>query len=192
MFTGIITHIGLIQSIDISGDWTLVIEAPGVIRGLKIGASVSCSGVCLTVIQKDKKTFTVQVSQETLSCTTISGWNEGTKINLERALKAGDELGGHLVSGHVEGVAMLEKIDQAQDSKVLWFSAPSSLSAYIIPKGSVTLDGVSLTVNQVEDNRFSVNLIPHTLKCTTFGDRKISDQLNIETDMAVKYLTRRL
>lgn len=190
MFTGIITRIGTITRIKKSGDWLFTIAAKNFTHDLKIGASVCCSGVCLTVISKTKNDFTVQVSKETLACSTLGGWKEKTKINLERALKAGDELGGHIVSGHVDGVAKLLEKKPVGESVRLTISLPKPLKPFIAEKGSVVLDGVSLTVNTVASNSFSVNIIPHTLVETTLGLRKPKDPLNLEIDTIARYLAR--
>ncbi len=190
MFTGIITHIGTIRTIEKSGDWRITIEIPDFTSNLEIGASVSCSGTCLTVITKDMDSFTVQVSGETLAKTSLGNWQSGTKINLERALKVGDELGGHFVSGHVDGLAKLIARESAGDSSKLAFETPDTLSRFIAQKGSVTLDGVSLTVNDVANNTFSVNIIPHTLSATTLGSCRTGDSLNLEIDIIARYLAR--
>ncbi len=190
MFTGIITHIGTIQSVRKTGDWIVTIAAPGFTRGVVVGASIACSGVCLTVIKKDAKSFTVQVSGETLKRTTLGEWKKGACINLERALKVGDELGGHFVSGHVDGLATLISRKPVGDSAKLTFKAPAALSPFIAAKGSVTLDGASLTVNEVRGDMFAVNIIPHTLKQTTLGVRKVGDSVNLEIDLIARYLAR--
>ncbi len=190
MFTGIITHIGTIEQIEKSGDWTFTVAAENFTRDMAIGASVACNGVCLTVIQKDQDGFSVQVSQETLSRTTFGRWQTGDRINLERALRAGDELGGHFVSGHVDGLATLKTKTPAGGSAKLDFSVPQPLSRFIAEKGSVALDGVSLTVNRVAENGFSVNIIPHTLSATTLGECKPGDVLNLEIDIIARYLAR--
>lgn len=210
MFTGIITHIGTVARIEKKGDWVIAITARGFTRDAAIGASISCSGTCLTVIKKTADSFTVQASSETLARTNLGGWKEGTQINLERALKVGDELGGHFVSGHVDGLARIEEMMSSKDSQVIRLSCHSresgrgkakkdprldgadhvSLLRFIAPKGSVTLDGVSLTVNEVKGDGFSVNVIPHTLKATTLGERKRGDLLNLEIDLVARYLAR--
>lgn len=192
MFTGIITHIGRIVAVFDSGDRVLAIHADHFTGNLAIGASVACSGVCLTVTEKEGDVFRVQVSQETLSRTTIGDWQENTQMNLERALKVGDELGGHFVSGHVDGLATLKSIEIAGESWKLLFTAPEPLQAFIAPKGSVTLDGVSLTVNEVNGGDFTVNIIPHTLHHTTLGRCKVNDRVNLEIDMIARYLARQL
>ena len=190
MFTGIISHIGSVESITQSGDWMFVVRVPDFTGSMLIGASVACSGACLTVTRKTAESFTVQVSAETLSKTTLGGWKKGTRLNLERALKVGDELGGHFVSGHVDGLATVESVKDAGESKEFWFAAPEPLSRFIAPKGSVTLDGVSLTVNQVVGDGFSVNIIPHTRAHTTLGERKVTDRVNLEIDLIARYLER--
>lgn len=190
MFTGIITHIGTVKHIEKSGDWIFTIAVPGFTQGLAIGASVAHNGACLTVLSKDAGSFTVQASQETLNRTTLGSWKVGTHINLERALKVGDELGGHFVSGHVDGIAELVERKPEGDSFRLTFAAPASLSSFIAEKGSVTLDGISLTVNSVAGNQFSVNIIPHTLSATTLGACQTGDRLNLEIDIIARYLAR--
>jgi len=210
MFTGIITHIGTIKHIEKSGDWQFTIAVPGFTRDLAIGASIACNGVCLTVISKDIGSFTVQVSHETLARTTLGSWQEDGSINLERALKVGDELGGHFVSGHVDGLARIENITRIGESKEITLSVipcestgsqagdPAvkqrddrrPLYLFIAEKGSVTLDGVSLTVNEVAEKYFSVNIISHTLQQTTLGERKKGDAVNLEIDIIARYLVR--
>ena len=190
MFTGIITHIGIVESIEKTGDWRFVVGAKDFNHHLALGASVAHSGVCLTVIEQAAESFTVQVSQETLSRTTLGEWKAGTRINLERALKVGDELGGHFVSGHVDGLAALEKVEPMGESWKMTFLAPRELAGFIAAKGSVTLDGVSLTVNEVSGDRFAVNIIPHTLTATTLGKRKPGDRVNLEIDLLARYLKR--
>jgi riboflavin synthase len=186
MFTGIIMHRGEIRHIQKSGDWQFVIAVESFTGDLAMGASVACSGTCLTVTEKTKDSFTVQVSAETLARTTLGHWSEGTNINLERALKVGDELGGHFVSGHVDGLAEIVNKTASGDSWRLTLRAPAVLSKFIAQKGSVTLDGVSLTVNEVQGNDFTVNIIPHTLTHTTLGQRKTGDTLNLEIDLIAR------
>jgi riboflavin synthase len=190
MFTGIITHIGSVAEIEKKGDWRIRIAVRGLTRGIALGASVACSGACLTVIDKDAGSFLVQASAETLSRTTLGNWKKGTRINLERALKVGDELGGHFVSGHVDGQAKADEVKRVGESRILVLSCQAALSRFIAPKGSVTLDGVSLTVNEVKGNRFTVNIIPHTLVHTTLGERRAGDILNLEIDLIARYLAR--
>lgn len=190
MFTGIIKDIGIVRSIQKNGDWRIEIETALDLTRTQIGASISCSGCCLTVVQKGPKTFTVDVSAESLSKTNLGAWSQGTKVNLEPALRMGDELGGHIVSGHVDAVACIKKLEKDGDSYRLKIETPRALAAFIAPKGSVTLDGISLTVNEVEGNIFGVNIIPHTWQRTTLGLKVAGDQLNIEIDMLARYVAR--
>jgi riboflavin synthase len=192
MFTGIITDIGELRTIRPGGDTTYIIGTKLDLRDLALGASVACSGVCLTAIERGDDWFAVQASAETLACSTLKDWRVGTRINLERALKAGDELGGHLVSGHVDAMAEIVERRTEGDSQRFSFRAPEALAAAIASKGSVALDGVSLTVNEVQGNRFGVNIIPHTLAQTTFGTAKIGDHVNCEIDMLARYVARLL
>ena len=203
MFTGIITDIGRIRAIEKKGDTRFTIETAYDPSTIDLGASIACAGCCLTVVEKgsDEKGnwFAVDVSQESLDCTILGSWAEGTKINLERALKAGDELGGHIVSGHVDGVGQIADIRPEGDSLRFTFEAPDELARFIAPKGSVTLNGTSLTVNEVEDpkpggnatrTRFGVNIIPHTQQVTTWGLAKAGDPVNLEIDMLARYVAR--
>ena len=191
MFTGIVTHIGTVVRIeDHRGDKRIFVRSKLPLSEKKDGASVSCSGTCLTIVEKMDDVFAADVSGETLSKTVLGSWQEGTRINLEGALKAGDELGGHLVSGHVDGVCTLEEIKIEGDSHRLTLKAPEDLARYIAPKGSVTLDGVSLTVNEVEGPYFGINIIPHTWIHTTLGDRQKGDVLNLEIDLLARYVAR--
>ena len=190
MFTGIISAIGRIDDIQKPGDWRLKITTPWDCAKIDLGASIACSGVCLTVVARDADWFAVEVSAESLSRTTIGTWQAGTHINLERALRLGDELGGHIVSGHVDGLAIIDKITPSGDSHQLEISVPETLSKFIAEKGSVSLDGISLTVNAVEGARFGVNIIDHTWAHTTLGHATISQQLNLEIDMLARYVSR--
>ncbi|MAF97430.1 MAG: riboflavin synthase [Micavibrio sp.] len=193
MFTGIIIDIGSVKEIDKQGDWRITIGVNDFdLSTTEIGASICCSGCCLTVIEKGADWFRVDVSAESLSKTIISSWGQGTLLNLEPALKMGDELGGHIVSGHVDGLAELTSIKVEQDSHRLSFKVPDDLALYIASKGSVTLDGVSLTVNEVQDNQFGVNIIPHTWENTTLGQLKEGSKVNIEIDMLARYVARML
>jgi len=193
MFTGIISHIGTITRIDEGrGDRRIFIDSELDLAGVEVGASVSCSGCCLTVVEKEGRAFAADVSAETLTKTTIGMWETGSRVNLERALRAGDELGGHLVSGNVDGLATIQDIKIEGDSHRLMVTVPGSYARYIAPKGSVSLDGVSLTVNEVEGPVFGVNIIPHTWIHTTLGDRKAGDHLNLEVDMLARYVERML
>ncbi|HCQ71332.1 MAG: riboflavin synthase [Alphaproteobacteria bacterium] len=190
MFTGIIQDIGTVQSIDKQGDWRFVIKTALPLADKPLGASIACAGCCLTVVEKGADWFAVDVSGESLSKTTLGTWEQGTRLNLEPALRAGDELGGHIVSGHVDGLATLQSIKPENDSHILRFSVPQEFAAYIAPKGSITLNGVSLTVNDVENNEFTVNIIPHTWEVTTLGHLKAGDALNFEVDMLARYILR--
>ena len=190
MFTGIITAIGQIEELKDTGDRWLKITTPWACDKIDLGASIACSGVCLTVVERADNWFAVEVSAESLSRTTIGGWQKGSQINLERALRLGDELGGHIVSGHVDGLASIEAITPIGDSHKLDIRVPEDLSKFIAEKGSVTLDGVSLTVNEVEGSCFAVNIIDHTWTHTTLGHATIGQQLNLEIDMLARYVSR--
>jgi riboflavin synthase len=191
MFTGIIAAMGTVAKVDRTrGDVRFVIETPWIMDTVDMGASIACSGCCLTVVEKGGTHFTVDVSAETLSKTNLGEWDIGTKINLERSLRLGDELGGHIVSGHVDGLAVLESIAPEGDSYRLKIRVPDHLKLFIAPKGSVALDGISLTVNEVEDTVFGVNIIPHTWNVTTLGQRKAGDNLNLEADLLARYAAR--
>ena len=193
MFTGIISDVGTILEVTKMGDTRYVIETSYDSKGIDIGASIACSGVCLTVIEKmetPSPRFAVEASAETLNVTTAKKWAVGTKLNLERALKMGDELGGHIVSGHVDGIAEIKSIEPDGDSLRFVFAAPEELAMFIASKGSVTLDGTSLTVNEVRGNNFGVNMIPHTQAVTTWGQSKSGDLINIEIDVLARYVAR--
>jgi riboflavin synthase len=191
MFTGIIQDIGTVSDIVKNGDWLITIQTNKLsLAHTPIGASISCSGACMTVIAKTENRFQFQASLESISKTTIKGWKAGTPINLEPALRMGDELGGHLVSGHVDGVIRVTSRMQDGDSLRLQFSMPLEFKRFLAPKGSVVLDGTSLTVNEVEDGFFGVNLIPHTQNATTLGALHMEDEVNLEIDMLARYLDR--
>ena len=193
MFTGIVTDVGKVKRIEKRGDTHIVIATQYDVGAIDIGASIACSGVCLTVTDKgagSDRWFAVSASGETLGKTTIGKWKEGQTVNLERPLKLGDELGGHIVAGHVDGVAEVTGIAPQGESKRMLFAAPKDLLAFIAPKGSVALDGVSLTVNEVKRDGFGVNIIPHTLKVTTFGGAKKGSKLNLEVDLLARYVAR--
>ena len=190
MFTGIITAIGQIEELKDTGDRWLKITTPWACDKIDLGASIACSGVCLTVVERADNWFAVEVSAESLSRTTIGGWQKGSQINLERALRLGDELGGHIVSGHVDGLASIKAITPIGDSHKLDIRVPEDVSKFIAEKGSVTLDGVSLTVNEVEGSCFAVNIIDHTWTHTTLGHATIGQQLNLEIDMLARYVSR--
>ncbi|UUX50230.1 riboflavin synthase [Nisaea acidiphila] len=190
MFTGIITHIGTVGRIEKTGDTRMTVSAGFDMADVAIGASIACSGCCLTVVDKGEDWFAADVSAETLSKTNLSSWQEGTRINLERALKVGDELGGHIVSGHVDGPAEIVSIISEGDSHRLTLRPTPELAAFVAQKGSVALDGISLTVNEVSVTTFGVNIIQHTWNETTLSDRKPGDQLNMEVDMLARYVAR--
>jgi riboflavin synthase len=191
MFTGIITDIGRVRSVARTArDRRYEIETTWDTSGIDLGASISHSGVCLTVVEKGPGWFAVEVSGETLGRTTLESWQAGTRINLERATRAGDELGGHIVSGHVDGLGQVVEITPDGGSHRLTIEAPEPLHRFIAAKGSITVDGVSLTVNAVEGRRFGLNIIPHTWEATTLGERRVGDAVNLEIDMLARYLAR--
>ena len=192
MFTGIVTDIGRVAAVERRGDTRFEIATAWDTSGIALGASISCSGACLTVVAVRPGAFAVEASAETLACTTLGGWREGSAVNLERALRVGDELGGHIVSGHADGVAKTVSRRPEGDSVRFTFEAPDSLARFVASKGSVALDGVSLTVNEVEGARFGVNIIPHTLSHTTLGELRAGDAVNMEIDMLARYLARQL
>jgi riboflavin synthase len=191
MFTGLITDIGEVVARE-GGAFTIRTDYR--LSDQELGISICCDGVCLTVTGIEKldagARFTVDVSNETLSKTTLGGWHAGRKINLERSLKAGDELGGHIVSGHVDGVAKILSVTPDGESKRFLFEAPEHLARYIATKGSVALDGTSLTVNEVSGTRFGVNLIPHSLTVTTWGAKSAGEVVNLEVDVFARYVAR--
>jgi riboflavin synthase len=195
MFTGIITDIGTIRSAEQRGDLRLVIDCSYDMESVAIGASIACSGVCLTVVDKAHGWFAVDASAETVSRTASGMWAEGTRLNLERALKVGDELGGHIVTGHVDGVGQIVASETIGDSWKVTVAAPAALAPYIAPKGSITVDGVSLTVNEVADQpdgtaHFMLNIIPHTAEMTTLDNLATGRQVNLEIDVLARYLKR--
>ncbi len=195
MFTGIITDLGRVRQVEARGDARFVFETEYDTEEIALGASIACSGPCLTVVDKGPGWFATDVSAETLSKTTLGDWRPGTPVNLERALKVGDELGGHLVSGHVDGVAEVVARRPEGDSQRFQFKAPPALAAFIAPKGSVALDGVSLTVNEVEDEDggsvcSGINIVPHTARRTTFGTLGPGGRVNLEIDLMARYLQR--
>jgi len=197
MFTGIVTDVGTVRSAEQRGDLRLQIATGYDLDSVDLGASISCSGVCLTVVDKGKDWFAVDVSGETISKTAGDHWHEGARLNLERALRLGDELGGHIVTGHVDAVADVVGTCPEGDSTRIGISVPKELAPMVAAKGSVTLDGVSLTVNEVreaEDGRthFAVNIIPHTAKNTTLGAIQAGQQLNVEIDVLARYIDRML
>jgi riboflavin synthase len=192
MFTGIITDLGQVRRLRRGELLDLTIATSFDTSAIPIGASIACSGACLTVVAVEPGAFSAQASAETLGCTTLGAWEKGTPVNLEKSLRVGDELGGHLVLGHVDGLARIVERRPEAESVRFVFEAPEELALFIAPKGSVALDGVSLTVNEVSGNRFSVNIIPHTLSCTNFAEAHPGQQMNLEIDLIARYVARLL
>ncbi|MBV68252.1 MAG: riboflavin synthase [Pelagibacterales bacterium] len=190
MFTGITENIGVIKSISKRDPIAYNIETNMILKDVKIGSSIMCSGICLTIVKKTKKSFYVNLSEETLKVTTAKNWKVGTKVNLEKSLKVGDEIAGHFVSGHVDGITELEEKKVLKKSTLLNFALSKKIAKFICEKGSVTIDGVSLTVNTVFKNKFSINIIPHTNKVTTLGKLKKGDMVNIEIDILARYINK--
>ncbi|WP_170769349.1 riboflavin synthase [Ruegeria lacuscaerulensis] len=190
MFTGIVTDIGTITELDQQGDLRARIQTGYDTAGIDIGASIASDGVCLTVIALGDDWYDVQISAETVSKTNLDGWKLGKRVNLERALKVGDELGGHIVSGHVDGVAEIVAMQDEGDSTRVTLRAPKDLARFIAPKGSVALNGTSLTVNDVDGCDFGINFIPHTKEVTTWGDVAVGDKVNLEIDTLARYVAR--
>ena len=194
MFTGIVSDIGRIEQVEHRGDLRVTVATAYDMDSVDLGASIACSGVCLTVVDKAPGRFVVDVSGETVARTAQTQWAEGRALNLERAMKLGDELGGHIVTGHVDGVATVLGVCAEGDSKRIGFCVPDDLAPFLAPKGSVTVDGVSLTVNEVRDaedgTHFAVNVIPHTQAVTTLGAIEQGQSVNIEIDVLARYLQR--
>ena len=196
MFTGIITDVGEVLALENRGDLRARIGTSYDISGIDIGASIASDGVCLTVVDKGTDSrgwYDVDISAETVNLTNIgrgNGWQVGRRVNLERALKVGDELGGHIVSGHVDGVATIVAMEDEGDSTRVTLEAPEALARFIAPKGSVALNGTSLTVNEVDGPRFGINFIPHTKTVTTWGDAAVGDAVNLEVDTMARYVAR--
>ncbi len=193
MFTGIVTDIGEILALEQKGDLRVRIATGYAVASIEIGASIACDGCCLTVVAtgtEPRGWFDVDISAESVAKTNISGWKVGHRINLERALKVGDELGGHIVSGHVDGVAEIVAMKDEGASTRFTFRAPHALAGFIAPKGSVALNGTSLTVNEVNGAEFGVNIIPHTKEVTTWGGAKTGDRVNLEIDTLARYVAR--
>ncbi len=192
MFTGIIADRGRVRAIASKGDVRIEIETGLDLSDLAMGASIACSGVCLSVVEKGKGWFAVKASAETLAHTTLGDWREGTAVNLERAVRLGDEMGGHLVSGHIDGTAEVLAREPEAESLCFRFKRPPDLARFLAPKGSVALDGVSLTVNEVDGINFGVNIIPLTRQMTTFGSLEAGARVNLEIDQLARYLARLL
>lgn len=194
MFTGIVTDVGRIRAVEGQADKRMVIETRFDMATVEIGASIACSGVCLTVTDKDEGWFSVDVSAESLRVTSLGAWQAGTEVNLERSLKLGDEMGGHIVTGHVDCVGDIVRFETVGDSTVMDVAVPRDLGKFVAQKGSVTIDGASLTVNAVADEadktRFSINLIPHTKAVTSFRNSKMGDAVNVEFDILARYVSR--
>jgi len=192
VFTGIITDLGRVRRLRRGDLLDLTIATAFDTSAIPLGASIACSGACLTVVAVEPGAFSVQASVETLAHTTLGQWEAGTPVNLERSLRLGDELGGHLVLGHVDGLARIVERRPEAESVRFVVEVPIGLAPFIAPKGSVTLDGVSLTVNELAQDRFGVNIIPHTLSCTTFGQAQPGQQMNLEIDLIARYVARLL
>ena len=191
MFTGIVTDIGTITALEQRGDLRATIKCSYDLDGVDMGASIACAGICLTVVDKGPDWFAVDVSAETLSCTAQGQFSQDRRINLERALKVGDELGGHIVTGHIDGVGEVIFVEETGDSHTVQVKAPTDLAPYIAAKGSITVDGVSLTVNEVNDDDgtvFTLNIIPHTAEVTTLGVLSVGEHVNFEVDMLARYV----
>jgi len=190
MFTGIITDIGRVAKLEQRGDLRVRIETRYDTMSIDIGASIASDGACMTVVALGEGWYEVDVSAESVSKTNLGDWKVGTRVNLERALKVGDELGGHIVSGHVDGVAVItDMADDGQSTRVT-LRAPEALAKFIAPKGSVTLNGTSLTVNEVDGPEFGINFIPHTKEATNWGDAAVGDRVNLEIDTLARYVAR--
>ena len=190
VFTGIITDIGRVTQLEQRGDLRATIETGYDTGSIEIGASIACDGVCLTVIALAHDSFDVEISAETVSKTSVAGWGSGSRLNLERPLKVGDELGGHIVSGHVDGVAKVTLVQDDGDSTRVLLQVPEALARFVAPKGSVALNGTSLTINEVNGITFGVNFIPHTKTATTWGDVAVGDDVNLEIDTVARYVAR--
>ena len=188
MFTGITTNTGFIKAINkqVNGEYT--IESDIDLSDVKIGSSILCSGICLTIVKKEKSFFTVNISEETLKVTNAKSWKKGSKLNLEKSLKVGDELGGHIVTGHIDKTTCLMQKKKLQKSLILIFELPNELQRFICKKGSIAIEGISLTVNEVEDKSFSISIIPHTFDITTLGAIKKGDIVNLEIDILARYI----
>jgi len=197
VFTGIVTDIGRVRAVTKTGEGKgegrrFEVETSFDVNDIDMGASIAHAGACMTVVEKGDQWYAIEVSGESLSKTTLGSWDVGTAVNLERAMRLGDELGGHMVSGHVDGVGEVTGRETEGDSVRFTFRAPDDLAKYLAPKGSITIDGVSLTVNEVEGARFGVNIIAHTQTATTIGALEVGDKVNLEIDMLARYVARLL
>ncbi len=194
MFTGIVTDVGTVQSVEGQGDVRLTLSTSYDTSSIDIGASIACSGVCLTVVTKGEGCFSADVSGETLSVTNLGNWQKDTEVNLERSLKVGDELGGHIVTGHVDCIADLVTFESVDESILMQILVPKEHGYNVAKKGSITINGVSLTVNEVEDlnegTKVSINVIPHTQEVTNFRQAKVGDKVNVEFDILARYVAR--
>ncbi len=194
MFTGLVTDVGRVRSIERNGDTRVCIESTYDVESFDMGASICCAGVCLTVVDKAEGWFAVDVSDETLSCTTLGDWAEGSVVNLERSLKLGDEMGGHIVTGHVDCVGEISAMSAVKASCKMDIAVPLKFSKLLVDKGSICVDGASLTVNSVEDRAYdslvSINLIPHTQEVTSFKDAAVGQKVNLEFDILARYVAR--
>ncbi len=190
MFTGIITDIGTVRKVEKKGDTRFEFNTAFDTSKIDLGASIACSGACMTVVEKGEGWFAIEASAESLAMTTMGDLDVGSRVNLEQSLRMGDELGGHIVSGHVDGVAILTALHPEGDSMRMTFELPTEFGRYVARKGSITLDGVSLTVNEVDGNSFGINVISHTQNHTTLGGRKVGDRFNFEIDMLARYVAR--
>ena len=194
MFTGIVTDVGEVRSIEGTGDLKIVFGTAYDTSTIEIGASIACAGVCLTVIDKGNDWFSADVSEESLAVTNVSSWSPGTPVNLERSLRLGDEMGGHIVTGHVDCVGKIVLFEKVSDSILMQIDVPLELGRFVAQKGSVTIDGASLTVNGVDDmktdTRLSINLIPHTQAVTSFRTSQLADNVNVEFDILARYVSR--
>jgi len=190
MFTGLVSDVGEVLELSPSGRGRrLRLSTAYDLAQVELGASIACDGICLTVESKEARSFTVTAGIETLECTTLGGWKKGRRVHLEQALRLGDRLGGHLVSGHVDGVGRTTRIERLQESVVVWIEAPSELARYVAPKGSICVDGVSLTVNEVHEASFRVNLVPHTVAHTHLAGA-VGERVNLEVDLLARYVER--
>lgn len=193
MFTGIVSDVGEVRRVESRGDLHIAIATQFDVSAIEIGASIACAGICLTVVAKgsaNDRWFEVVASHETVSTTTAGRWTAGEGVNLERPLRVGDELGGHIVTGHVDATAVIAQMARKGESVRISCEVPLKLAKFIAPKGSIALDGVSLTVNEAERTRFSVNIIPYTLEATTFGRVREGDRVNVEVDILSRYVAR--